>query len=149
QHAFELFFAGGNARRIQESFPNHPPQTFDVRRQAEQIGQKAPRKRALAVKPARRGGPKFLEGSLAPVLDLVTLERFLALQILLRFQKGGITRRLGNLIELLLPAQEFNIVFVRQREDVAAIVELRAARPAKYLMGGARIDRLLLAERAF
>src|SRR5262249_59189931 len=132
-------------RRV-STLPPPPPYR---RRQLQQVRQSPPRQRPLTVQPARRRPLQPLEHPLRPVLDLVASLRLLALQVLLRPEQPWVLGGFRDLVVLQLPAQELHVVLVGQGVDVAAVVVLRPAGPAEDLVGRARVDQLLLAERTF
>ena len=91
-----------------------------LRRDLQQVRQQTPRQRALAVELARRRGLQLLELAFAPVRAACrcasascVFRSFFALS------RPGSLGVFGNLVVLLLPAQDLDVVLVGQRVDVA------------------------------
>ena len=147
QHAVELLLAGRERGVVHEPLAQHRPHLGDFRRNLQQVRQQPPRQRPLAVELARRGALQLLELRLAPVDGVLAARRLLLFESLFRLEQARVARVLGDLVVLLLPAQDAHVVLVGQGVDEAAVVELRPAGPAEDLVGGAGVDQLLLAAR--
>ncbi len=68
---------------------------------------------------SRRGGAEFLELRLVPVGTTGTARRLLLLEGLAGLEETGVLRVLGDLVELLLPLEDADIILVRQDEHVS------------------------------
>ena len=143
-----MFHAGLDARLVEQTLADHVADAVHVRRHFEQVRQQPPRQRPLAVQPRRRRALEPLEVRLGPVLLLLVAARLLPQQVLPLLQQHRVLHGLGNLLALLFPAEDADVVFVREGVDEPLGVELRAAGAAEDLVGDARIDQFLLAEWA-
>src|ERR1700676_4929198 len=104
---------------------------------------------SLAVKLARRRRLQLLELPFAPVLLIVVPRRLLAFQGLLCLNQARVARVLRNGVVLLLPAEDLDIIFMGQGDDIAAIIVLRPAGAPEDLLRRAGIHQPLLAKWPF
>src|SRR5207247_1081378 len=96
--------------------------------------EQTPRQRSLAVELAGGSAFETVEVALTPVFHPFTPRGLLAFQLLLGSQQGWLLGVLGDLVVLLLPAQDLDIVLVSQDVDVSLPVILRPAGATENLM---------------
>ena len=148
EHPLQVALGRLQMGRVHQPLADQPADDVDFRRGVKHVAQQPPRQRPAAIELARRGGDQLLELGLVPVLLVVAAMGHLPLQRLLGLHQPRVLGVLRDLVVLLVPTGDFHVVFVGQHVDVAVRIELRAARPAEDLVGGAGIDHPFFVRRA-
>ena len=148
QHSIDCLLARLKPLAHHQSLADEFSNPVHFRRGIQPKGEEAPREGASTRQPPWWRGPQCLELRFCPVLFRGAPFRHLLFQGLLCFQQLGILRLLRNAVVFLAPTKEFHVVFMSQSEHEPLCVKLGAARPAKDLVGTARIDQFLLARGA-
>ena len=110
--------------------------------------QQPPRQRAATRQLAGRRVAQLLELLFRPILLARVAGRRLFLHLFLGFAQFRVFDVVRNLVVFFAPTLDANVVLVRQREDVTAVVVLRSPGSTENLVRRRRVDQLFIAGRA-